>query len=211
MVKKVKLKFHSFPLKTLIEFWKSLTFKAAVTGALWVCSIVPSGLRCHAQTDSLRVISSEQSDTATVKRLDPRKALFYSAVLPGLGQIYNRKYWKLPLVYGAFAGMMYGVTYYQKFYGKYKNELFIVLSGGKAPSGKSEKDIRYIIDKARRQRDKQLIYTGFVYLLQIVDAHVDAHLQEFKINKEMKISWEPALNQNMMIGKTAGFQLTLKF
>lgn len=196
-------------MKTLTEFWKSLTFKGIafiVIGLCWLTSV-----DSIAQSDSLKVITTEEQDTATVKRLDPRKALFLSAILPGLGQIYNGKYWKLPFVYGGFVGTLYGVNFYQKFYSKYRGELYIVLSGGTAPSGRDETYIRYIIDKARRQRDYMLIWTGFVYLLQIVDAHVDAHLQEFKVNKDMRISLEPAFNQNMMLGRTTGFQLTLKF
>jgi hypothetical protein len=153
------------------------------------------------------------SDTSQVKRLDPRKALFYSAVLPGLGQIYNKKYWKLPFVYGGFAITVSVVSFYQRNYVTYRDELFVMLADGStvSRSGRTETNLRFIVDKARRERDYYCIITGIWYLLQIVDAHVDAHLQEFKINKDMRISLEPSMNQNMMTGRTTGLSLTFKF
>ena len=167
----------------------------------------------NAQTDSLSLRAEVPPDTSQIKRLDPRKALFYSAVFPGLGQMYNGKYWKLPFVYGGFVITISVVNFYQRFYVKYRDELYILLADPNhvSPSGRSESNIRYIVNKARRQRDYYVIITGIWYLLQIVDAHVDAHLQEFKINKEMKLSLRPSIDQNIMIGRTAGFTLTLKF
>jgi hypothetical protein len=179
---------------------------------LLVCCLFFSAKDTSAQTDSLRILN-ESTDTVKIKRLDPRKALFYSAVFPGLGQMYNNKYWKLPFVYGGFAVTVTVVSFYQKNYVKFRDELYILLAdpNGVSPSGRSESNLRYIVDKARRQRDYYIIMTGFWYLLQIVDAHVDAHLQEFKVNKKMDISLRPSVDQNMMIGRTTGFTLTLKF
>src|SRR6478609_4986698 len=62
------------------------------------------------------------------KRFDPRKALFYSAVLPGLGQAYNKKYWKIPLVYGGLLGLLAGVKFYDDYQQKYKNALFDMIN-----------------------------------------------------------------------------------
>lgn len=167
-----------------------------------------SANQTYAQQDS---VSIESADTLKYKRLDPRKALFYSAVFPGLGQMYNNKYWKLPFVYGGFAVTFTVVNYYQKNYVKYRDELFIFLATKKSPSGLPESTLRYVVDKTRRQRDYYVIISGIWYLIQIVDAHVDAHLQDFKFNKNMDITLKPSVEQNNMIGRTAGFTLTLKF
>ncbi len=89
--------------------------------------------------DSLVVISEDSlvldsPDTVLLKsyatRYDPRKALLFAAVLPGLGQIYNKKYWKLPLVYGGFFGIGYAINFYQGNYKKYKVQLFYNLEHG---------------------------------------------------------------------------------
>ena len=125
--------------------------------------------------------------------------------------MYNNKYWKLPFVYGGFAVTFTVVSYYQKNYVRYRDELFIQLATGNSPSGLSETTLRYAVDKTRRQRDYYTIISGFWYLLQIVDAHVDAHLQDFKFNKNMDITLKPSMEQNNIIGRTAGFTLTFKF
>ncbi len=178
---------------------------------LLVCCLYFLAGKANAQADSLRVIKETNADTAHVRSLDPRKALFYSAVFPGLGQIYNGKYWKLPFVYGGFVATIMVVDFYQQNYVTFRDELYTYLATGTSASGRTESNLRFIVDKARRERDYYVILTGFWYLLQIVDAHVDAHLQDFKINKEMKISLHPSVDQNMMIGRTTGITLTLKF
>src|SRR5687767_8055545 len=85
--------------------------------------------RSSAQSDSL--IVEHQQDTVKIKsyatRYNPRKALLYAAILPGLGQIYNKKYWKVPLVYGGFVGFGYGLRFYQDLYKNYKGQLFYIL------------------------------------------------------------------------------------
>ena len=91
------------------------------------CLIIGSSVTAFAQ-EGLRSIDSDtvflKSDTATLKsyasEYDPKKAILFAAILPGLGQIYNKKYWKLPLVYGGFIGFGYGVHFYQTGYKKYK-------------------------------------------------------------------------------------------
>ncbi len=145
------------------------------------------------------------------KRFDPRKALLLAAVLPGAGQIYNKKYWKLPLVYGGLGLIVNAVTYYETAYVKYKNELFITINGGTAPSGKDQTALRAIVDEARRQRDFFLVIGGLVYILQMVDAHVDAHLKEFDLNPKLHVQVKPHMEQNMMMGRSSGFALVFKF
>jgi Family of unknown function (DUF5683) len=205
-------------LKTLIEFWGYLECRPLHGYALVFLCLILSVTSITAQVDSLRVqedtIRAEvqpYSDTVKVRRLDPRKALFYAAALPGLGQIYNGKYWKLPLVYGGFVGGVLAIKFYQDTYTQYRNDLYIFLATKKLPPNRTEENLRYIVNRARRERDYVTILTGMWYILQIVDAHVDAHLDEFKWTKETKISLHPSVEQNMMVGRTAGLSLTFKF
>ncbi|GAB1444483.1 MAG: hypothetical protein KF860_14905 [Cyclobacteriaceae bacterium] len=145
-------------------------------------------------------------------RFDPRKALLYSAIFPGAGQAYNKKYWKVPLVYGGFATGVFFISFYQDRYVTYKGELFGLLSDGSpAPSGFNEKQLRKIVDDAKRERDFFTIITGFWYILQLVDAHVDAHLKEFDLNPQLQVRLEPIIDNNPMNGQSAGLALKFKF
>ncbi len=186
--------------------------------------------------DSLKVISEDtvllQKDTVVLQSVDtvlmksyatrysPRKALLYAAVLPGLGQVYNKKYWKLPLVYGGFIGLGYGINFYQGIYKKYKAKLFYNLENGyeldtdenlEDEEGYTTGGLRTIVDKARRERDFFTILLGGMYLLQIIDAHVDAHLKEFDLNPNLKVSIQPSVNQDELTGRQNAVSVILKF
>jgi hypothetical protein len=147
------------------------------------------------------------------KRFDPRKALFYSAVLPGMGQAYNKKYWKIPLVYGGLWGLLAVVKYYDGLQLKYKNQLFDIINYPDKPlyttisNAEVEKQLRSAVDTYRRQRDYFMILTGFFYILQMVDAHVDAHLKEFDLNPKLQVRIEPQFSPMNGIG----MGLTLRF
>lgn len=169
--------------------------------------------------DSLIV---ESQDTVLLKsyasRYDPRKALLYAAVLPGLGQIYNKKYWKLPLVYGGFIALGYGINFYQQGYTKYKRHLFDNLDNGldgdndiNPETQFTTSSLRTIVTRYRRERDFMIILMGGMYLLQIVDAHVDAHLKEFDLNPRLQVSIEPSMYQDALLGRQTGVSLYLKF
>ncbi len=170
----------------------------------------------HVAKDSTPLIQ-EHRDTVLLKsyatRYDPRKALLYAAILPGLGQIYTKKYWKVPLVYGGMAITGYAINLYQKGYTKYKLELFTVLDGTttRSPSGFDEATLRSIVNSYRRQRDFMIIIMGGVYLLQIIDAHVDAHLKEFDLNPNLQVSIEPMIDNDQVLGRQGGFSIYLKF
>ena len=172
------------------------------------------------------ILIKTQSDTAIVSsqriekiesyasRFDPRKALLYSAILPGAGQLYNKVYWKMPLVYGGFAVTTVVVIFWDDTHRKYRNELFGVLNDGGtglSPSGLNTEQLRRAISISRRQRDFFILLSGVWYLLQMVDAHVDAHLKEFKLNPKLQVRWEPHLENSNMVGRQAGLSLTFRF
>jgi hypothetical protein len=173
----------------------------------------------NATQDSLVV---ESQDTVLLKsyatRYNPRRALLLAAVLPGLGQIYNKKYWKLPLVYGGLYATGYAINYYNDLYREYKFVLFSALE-----KGLGENDIdadlgmkttvsgyRNAVDKAQRERDFMMIIMGLVYVLQIVDAHVDAHLKEFDLNPKLQVRLEPMIEQDALTGRQTGLSLVFR-
>jgi hypothetical protein len=149
------------------------------------------------------------------KRYDPRKAMLYSAVLPGMGQTYNKKYWKLPIVYGGFAVLIYVVDAYQDQYLTYRQDLFYVVNeeppNGLGTTGYTEDQLRTLVDRSRRERDYFLILSGMWYILQLVDAHVDAHLKEFEVNPRMQVRLEPMVENTMLTGRSTGIRLSLRF
>jgi hypothetical protein len=158
-----------------------------------------------------------KEDTLRMKsyasRFDPRKSLLYAAVVPGLGQVYNKKYWKLPLVYGGFYLIGRQINIFNTIYVKYRAELFYALNdpNGKSPSGRSIDNLRRIVDRSRHDRDFWIILMGGMYLLQVVDAHVDSHLKEFDLNPNLRVSIEPMVEQNAMLGRQTGMSVVIKF
>ena len=86
------------------------------------------------------------------KRFDPRKAMMFSAVFPGAGQFYNKKYWKMPLVYGGFTGLLYVVNFYDKANLRFRKELFDVINNTYT-GVKTKEQIRIQVDKTRRERE----------------------------------------------------------
>jgi hypothetical protein len=140
----------------------------------------------------------------------PHKATIYSAVLPGLGQIYNRKYWKVPLVYGGFAAFGYFIKWNNDQYNSYKqayNDLvdddpnttsYMKLHGIAQwdltnSSVKSQLATRISNgkDAFRRYRDLNIIGTVAFYALNIIDASVDAHFFNFDISDDLSMNWTP--------------------
>jgi hypothetical protein len=166
-------------------------------------------------------IIMEAQDTILIKsyakRYSPRKALLYAAVLPGLGQVYNKKYWKLPLVYGGFYLLGNQIIKYNNIYTTYKGYLFyniehnITGPGLNPVSNRSTDQLRRIVDRARRERDFMIIMTAGLYLLQMVDAHVDAHLKEFDLNPNLHARLEPTFNQDPVTGRQTGISLIFRF
>ena len=186
----------------------------------WPCLCALAQEKVNTKVDSVEVIRDTTlvDGTRPVEKIvsyankyDPRKALLYAAVLPGSGQIYNKKYWKLPLVYGGFGLLINAVSFYQTAYVKYKNQLFIRINGGVPPGGRDIATLRTIVDEARRQRDFFLVMTGLMYILQMVDAHVDAHLKEFDLNPKLRVQLKPQMEQNSMTGRSSGIALVFKF
>lgn len=149
-----------------------------------------------AQTDSLTVQKEGNlivKDSLVHKEeynpLAPAKAAFYSAVLPGLGQAYNKRYWKIPIIY---AGMGAGIYFYiqnSEDYNRFRDAYKRRLAGFEDDEfqGISDSRLRDAQKTAGRNRDVSIIVSLVFYMLNIVDANVDAHLRQFNISDDLTL------------------------
>lgn len=156
----------------------------------------------------------------------PHTATMYAAVLPGLGQIYNKKYWKLPLLYGGAAALGYAIHFNNKYLKLYSSAYRDFLLGD--PNNKSymyfvnrahltEEDVQGQYktwfqnslkkkkDYYRRYRDMSIFGMAGLYLVQIVDACVDAHFFNFDVSDDLSINWSPAISPDSK-GATIAFR-----
>jgi hypothetical protein len=128
---------------------------------------------------------------------NPHKAALYSAILPGLGQVYNKKYWKVPIVYAGFATFAYFIDFNEKGYKLWKQAYIdypdyhnlnydFVLTLDQIDRTKNS---------YKRYRDLSIIGTGAFYILQIIDATVDAYLFDWDVSEDISLKIEPSLLQ----------------
>ncbi len=145
----------------------------------------------------------------------PKKAMLLSAIIPGTGQIYNKKYWKLPLVYASFAGLGYSFILNNSQFLKYKNEyIFRKLNPTIKPNaGEYTTDqLNLLQESYHRYRDLSAIGIFAFYALNIIDAGVDAHLINFNVDDNLSLKIQPTFYQAFSRMEPAlGLDLTWKF
>ncbi|WP_040251102.1 DUF5683 domain-containing protein [Psychroserpens mesophilus] len=169
--------------------------------------------------DSLKVDTDLMVVSDTIQRkpiniLAPSKAAFYSAVLPGLGQAYNKKYWKIPIVYAAIGTGIYFYVTNDKEYDRYRDEYKRRLAGNSAASGEfpqvSNDGLINAQQTLKRQKELSLLITIGLYALNIVDANVDAHLLQYNVDENLAI--KPHFQYNRMENSSdLGLTLNFKF
>ena len=159
---------------------------------------------------------------------DVKKATTLSLICPGAGQIYNKSYWKVPIVIGGMASMVYVIDWnnrgFQRFKKAYALRADFENNPGNYPDGVSHDEFRgrysatylkNLRDAYRRNRDLSLILTVAVYAFQAIDAHVDAHLKDFDVSDELTVDLQPMFDcQYSQINGTQpvfGFNLNIKF
>jgi len=145
------------------------------------------------------------TDTTTTKEeydpLAPSRAAFYSAVIPGLGQAYNKKFWKIPLVYAGIGTGIYFYTENNKDFNRFRDAFKRRLAGFEDDEfqGITTERLEDAQRTASRNRDVSIIVAIAFYVLNIIDANVDAHLRQFNINSDLSIS--PDFNINTTIAQ----------
>ena len=167
-------------------------------------------------------------------RPDPKRALWLALVIPGGGQIYNRKYWKLPLVYGGFIGCIYAMNWNNTMYKDYSQAYIDLMDndpntqsynqflhlGMKITTEAEKKRYQDIFrkrkDKYRRWRDLSFFVMLGVYALSVIDAYVDAELSVFDISDDLSLKVEPTIinnrsSSNLLDASSVGLQCSLNF
>ena len=146
-------------------------------------------------------------------RPDPQRALWLALVIPGGGQIYNRKYWKLPIVYGGFVGCIYAMMWNNMMYKDYSQAYLDIMDTDPSTNSynkflhlgvqiteSNEARFKEIFknrkDKYRRWRDMSIFVMIGVYALSVIDAYVDAELSEFDISKDLSLEVRPTVISN---------------
>ena len=149
---------------------------------------------------------------------DIQKATTLSFVCPGAGQIYNGSYWKVPIVVAGMASMVYVIDWNQRGYTRFKTAYDLATDGDDSTVGEfpytSEESLRSIKNAYRRNRDLAIIGTVAVYLVQVADAHIDAHMQAYDISDNLSMEVRPQITQTAGpdgLTNNLGFSMSFNF
>lgn len=170
------------------------------------------------------------------KKPDAIKAVWLGAILPGAGQIYNKSYWKLPIVYGAFMGCGYAISWTHNRYSNYKTAYLDLYNDIQAGTVTEDPDKSYIAvlpngyDLARvggastwvntlknqqnifrRYRDYSILATVVVYALSLIDAYVDAQLFDYDISPDLSLNIEPQIYYDLQHQQNAEIKVAIRF
>lgn len=206
-----------------------------------VMGLFGAGLFCGAQekepdpaeTDSVkravetRGVVVDRVEKGPINPLAPSKAAFYSAVLPGLGQIYNKSYWKVPIVWGAIGTGTYVYLYNDDLYDRFRtafkrrragftDDEFYDLnpSDDFIPTSPdlSNEALQSAQERYQRDRDLALLITIALYALNIIDANVDAHLKQYNVNEDLSLKVQPYLETlPVTMGPNYGLSMAIRF
>jgi hypothetical protein len=180
----------------------------------------------YAQNDTSTVVTrSKQSEKQITirKRYNPRKALLMSAALPGLGQAYTKKYWKIPIIYTGAAILGYFIIDNNRNYIIWRDRYIIqrtaTESGLEPPLlNPANNNLPFTLnllkrskDYYRRNRDFSVILSGLLYVLNLADANVTAHLKDFDLSEDLSMSVQPSFYQPGALQPSTGITLTFNF
>jgi hypothetical protein len=177
------------------------------------------------KNDTLKIIQPGMDTTGLAKNVKsvfldsiaqqrPKIAAYYAAALPGLGQIYNKDFWKLPIIYGGAITMGYFMNWNNHKYQEYLQAF------SDKENGVTDNELANLASKDlltqgityyRRNRDFLMILMGGLYMLQIVDAHVQAHLLNFDVTEDLGLQFKPVLNDPALMSGNFGLGLVLTF
>ena len=152
-----------------------------------------------------------------IRKHSPTRATIYSAVLPGLGQAYNRNYWKIPIIYAGFGGIGYGFYFYQYRYNAFRT--VYNANRDNPPSGTltvlgneyTFENVRAARDFYRRYRDMCIIGASAWYLLNILEAYVYANLFDFDVSDDLSFRISPALMPTAHARLSPGLNISFSF
>ena len=165
--------------------------------------------------ESPKVDNKKPTKDSTHKH-SPQKAALFSAIIPGAGQIYNRKYWKVPVIAAGAGALVYSFQFNQKNYNLFKTELIHRQTGSLEINtdleNLSDANLNELQDYYHRNRDLTIVGMALLYALNILDATVDAHLFDFNVNEDLSLNIRPkTLYSSSTSMPVAGLGLTLNF
>lgn len=179
---------------------------------------------------SEKAVSKDSVQTVkSIFKPNPQRAVLYSAIVPGLGQIYNRRYWKLPIVYAGYAALVYAISWNGGYYTKYKKAYVSIADQNDAtndylnfiPAGEdiATVDKGWLTEVLRQKQmsyrnNRDLAVIGIIafYGLTLIDAYVDAQLYDFDISPNLSMRLEPVLNNSFDFNSTTlGLRCQLTF
>lgn len=170
-----------------------------------LCTLSSAATAQKAPSDSVSVRARHRSNTAAL----------YSALLPGAGQVYNHKYWKVPLVVGGFATLYYISDFNNDYYHDFKNAYIARVDGDPETVDPyptlTQQDLEVRQNYYQRNRDFCYILMGGFYVLTIVDAYVDAQLKDFEVSDKLTLKVSPSFQSTFEKGMSGGVRLTFCF
>ena len=196
--------------------------------------------RVFAREDSIELANAakkaKQKRDWDTWRPDAKRAMWLALAIPGAGQIYNRKYWKLPIVYGGFVGCIYAISWNNQMYHDYSQAYLDLMDDDPrtqsyneflhlgttitdANTSRYQELFRKRKDRYRRWRDLSCFALVAVYAVSVIDAYVDASLSEFDISKDLSLRIAPAVlndessfsSRNPLKSSAVGVGCSLKF
>jgi hypothetical protein len=188
----------------------------ALTRFIIILILLLMGCSAMAQKTTLK---QPVPDSVLAKQHSPKKATWMSACLPGLGQIYNKKYWKVPIIYAGFGVLTYLIVFNTDYYLTYKCA-YIEAANGDSTGNYSDIVKKYTKDGIlssreyyRRNLELTILVTAIWYALNIIDAAVDAHLFTFNIDKDVSLRIEPTMipPAAQYRNYSSGVKLSLRF
>lgn len=169
------------------------------------------------------IIQEVTYEKKKINPLAPSKAAFYSAIFPGLGQIYNKRYWKAPIVWGAIGTGIYVYSFNNTEYNRardafkrrragFTDDEFYDINGDGSGPDISNDALQDAQESSQRDRDLSLLVTIALYAFNIIDANVDAHLKQYNVDDDLSFDFQPYLDVNPLTNKpNYGMALVVKF
>ena len=177
------------------------------------------------QVEPKKDIKSKNTILKQNKTHSPKKATLYSALIPGLGQAYNKKYWKLPIIYGLGGLLVYNISSSNSSYKIYldalnqRQELDATNLANGTQIADSDEFVNIYSDTQlqtrkgfyKKKRDMNIVYALLLYTANILDAAVDAHLMNFEVGEQYIMSLEPTFLPTASLSNSIGLSLSIKF
>ncbi|HOP12510.1 DUF5683 domain-containing protein [Lentimicrobium sp.] len=196
--------------------------KPTALAAVFFIFMAAAGCPAFAQEDAMYFPPKKTMDSDTMVRAlhSPHKATIYSLALPGLGQAYNKKYWKIPIIYAGFGYLGYSIKINNDEVKKFTEAYSYVSNGDTYPTDNeyvtrypNTSDLLRGRDFYRRRVELNIIYSAALYILNVIDAAVDAHFFDYDVSDNLSLRVEPAIINPYGPGLpgTTGVRLSMNF